>query len=108
MKHLLHTVATLLLALAPPAAVRAEPATKPNIVFILTDDLGWTDLGCFGSTFYETPNINRLASQGMKFTNAYASCTVCSPTRASVLTGQYPRGCTSPTGSPAMRGRSPS
>lgn len=62
----------------------------PNIIFVLVDDMGWTDLGCFGSTYYETPNIDRLASQGMRFTAAYASCTVCSPTRASVLTGQYP------------------
>jgi arylsulfatase A-like enzyme len=57
---------------------------------VLVDDMGWTDLGCFGSAYYETPNIDRLASQGMRFTDAYAACTVCSPTRASVLTGQYP------------------
>lgn len=63
---------------------------KPNIVFILADDLGWTDLGCYGSEFYETPNIDRLAQQGMKFTDAYAACPVCSPTRASILTGKYP------------------
>lgn len=62
----------------------------PNFVFILVDDLGWTDLGCFGSTFYETPNIDQLAASGMKFTNAYAACPVCSPTRASILTGKYP------------------
>lgn len=69
----------------------AEPQSgKPNIVFILIDDMGWTDLGCFGSTFYETPNIDRLAAQGMKFTQAYAACTVCSPTRASIMTGKYP------------------
>ena len=64
--------------------------TKPNFVFILVDDLGWTDLGCFGSSFYETPNINRLATQGMRFTNAYAACPVCSPTRASIMAGKYP------------------
>jgi len=63
---------------------------KPNFVFILIDDLGVTDLGCTGSTFYETPNIDRLAARGMKFTNAYSACTVCSPTRASLLTGKYP------------------
>jgi arylsulfatase A-like enzyme len=63
---------------------------KPNFVFILIDDMGWRDLACFGSTFYETPNIDRLAAQGMKFTNAYAACPVCSPTRASILTGKYP------------------
>ena len=68
----------------------AVPAAKPNIVFMLVDDMGWTDLACFGSKYYETPNIDRLASQGMRFTDAYSACTVCSPTRASVLTGQYP------------------
>ncbi len=62
----------------------------PNILFILTDDLGWRDLSCYGSTFYETPNIDRLASQGMRFTDAYAAATVCSPTRAAVLTGKTP------------------
>ncbi len=69
---------------------RAAEIERPNIVMILTDDLGWTDVGCFGSSFYQTPNIDKLAQRGMKFTSAYASCTVCSPTRASLLTGQYP------------------
>jgi len=63
---------------------------KPNIVFLLVDDLGWNDVGCYGSTFYETPNIDRLAKKGMRFTNAYAACPVCSPTRASILSGKYP------------------
>lgn len=62
----------------------------PNIIFILIDDMGWMDLSCQGSAFYETPNIDRLARQGMRFTSAYASCPVCSPTRASIMTGQYP------------------
>lgn len=59
-------------------------------MFILADDLGWTDLSSFGSQFYETPNIDRLAQQGTRFTNAYAACPVCSPTRASIMTGKYP------------------
>jgi len=63
---------------------------KPNFVFFLVDDLGRQDLGCYGSTFYETPNIDRLAAQGMRFTSAYAACPVCSPTRASIMTGKYP------------------
>jgi arylsulfatase A-like enzyme len=63
---------------------------KPNIVFILTDDLGWRDLGIYGSSFYETPNIDRLASQGMRFMDAYASSPICSPSRSSIMTGQYP------------------
>ncbi len=66
------------------------PQSQPNIVFILIDDLGWRDLSCYGSTFYETPNLDSLAEQGMLFTDAYASCPVCSPTRASVQTGRYP------------------
>lgn len=63
---------------------------KPNILLILIDDLGWKDIGCCGSQFYETPALDRLARQGMRFTDAYASCPVCSPTRASILTGKYP------------------
>jgi len=63
---------------------------KPNILFILIDDLGWSDVGCYGSTFHETPHIDRLAKQGMKFSNAYAASAICSPTRASILTGKYP------------------
>lgn len=59
-------------------------------MFILVDDMGQRDLGCYGSTFYETPNIDRLAREGMLFTDAYASCPVCSPTRASILSGRYP------------------
>lgn len=63
---------------------------KLNFVFMLIDDLGWADVGCYGSRFYETPNIDKLAAQGMRFTNAYAACPVCSPTRGSIMTGRYP------------------
>ena len=63
---------------------------QPNIIFILIDDMGWRDLGCYGSSFYETPNLDQLAAQGMLFTDAYAACPVCSPTRASILSGKYP------------------
>ena len=62
----------------------------PNIVFFLVDDLGWRDTGSFGSSFYETPNIDRLADEGVRFTQAYAASHVCSPTRASIMTGKYP------------------
>lgn len=62
----------------------------PNIVFLLVDDMGWSDVGCFGNRFAETPAIDQLAARGMKFTDAYAACPVCSPTRASILTGKYP------------------
>ena len=63
---------------------------KSNVVFILIDDLGWRDLGCYGSDYYKTPNIDLLAQEGVKFTDAYAACTVCSPTRAAIMTGKYP------------------
>ncbi len=62
----------------------------PNVVLILIDDLGWKDLGVYGSRFYETPNIDKLAAEGMRFTNAYSACPVCSPSRASILTGKNP------------------
>jgi arylsulfatase A len=65
-------------------------AEKPNVVVIFMDDLGWADLACYGSRFYKTPNIDRLAAEGMRFTQAYAACPVCSPTRAALLTGKYP------------------
>lgn len=65
-------------------------SAKPNVVFLLVDDLGWADLACYGNTLHETPNVDRLAAQGIRFTDAYAACAVCSPTRASIQTGQYP------------------
>ncbi len=71
-----------------PAHCAAAP--KMNVVLILVDDYGWTDLACYGSKLYETPNIDQLAREGMKFTQNYSGCTVCSPTRASLLTGKYP------------------
>ncbi|MBT6005468.1 MAG: sulfatase-like hydrolase/transferase, partial [Prolixibacteraceae bacterium] len=63
---------------------------KPNIVFILADDLGWADLPCYGNSFNEAPNLDKLAGAGILFANAYAACPVCSPTRASIQSGQYP------------------
>lgn len=79
-----------LATVAWPQPARAKPAAPLNFVFILIDDIGWRDCGCNGSTFYETPNIDRLASEGMRFTDAYAACPVCSPTRAAIMTGKYP------------------
>jgi arylsulfatase A-like enzyme len=63
---------------------------RPNLLLILLDDYGWMDTGCYGSSFYETPNLDRLAARGMRFTDAYAACPVCSPTRASLMSGKYP------------------
>ena len=68
----------------------AAQAKKPNFVFFLVDDLGLGDVGCFGSQFHETPHIDRLAADGMKFTQGYSACTVCSPSRAAILLGKYP------------------
>jgi len=66
------------------------PNQQPSFIFILVDDLGWSDTACYGSRFYETPNIDRMAAGGMRFTDAYAACPVCSPTRASIMSGKYP------------------
>jgi arylsulfatase A len=77
-------------AIPSPAADAAGSPQQLNVVFILVDDLGWTDFGCFGSDLYRTPNIDKLAQDGMRFTAAYSACCVCSPTRAAVLTGKYP------------------
>ncbi len=68
----------------------ARNSAQPNLIFMLMDDLGWRDLRCYGSDFYETPNLDRLAAEGVRFTDAYAACPVCSPTRASIMSGKYP------------------
>ena len=82
---------TLLMPILLAAAgAAAGQDTKPNIVFILADDLGWKDLACYGNGFTETPNIDLLAQNGIRFSQAYAACPVSSPTRASILTGKYP------------------
>jgi arylsulfatase A-like enzyme len=75
-----------------PIGIYGQTVEKegPNILFILVDDLGYHDLGFTGSRFYETPNIDKLASQGMTFTNAYAASPICSPSRAAIMTGKYP------------------
>ncbi|MDE0104980.1 MAG: sulfatase [Bryobacterales bacterium] len=85
MTTLLRTV-----GLAVMATAAAAPAPPPNVIVVLVDDLGWMDLGCQGSDFYQTPNIDRLAASGMRFTDGYASCAVCSPTRAALMTGRAP------------------
>jgi len=97
----------LLLILAPGslplAAAASANASPPNIVFFLADDLGQRDLGAYGSTFHETPHLDRLAREGARFTDAYAACPVCSPTRASVMSGLWPQrtGITDYIGAPA-------
>ena len=82
-----------IITIAPLATIlhmNKQEKPKPNVIFILLDDFGYTDLGCYGSKFYETPNIDRLSRQGIRFTDAYAACPVSSPTRASIMTGRYP------------------
>lgn len=86
---IIRVVVTLLLASAL-LPTSSEAAERPNVVFILVDDLGWMDLSCQGSDYFQTPNIDRLAERGIRFTDAYAACAVCSPTRAAVMTGRWP------------------
>ncbi len=80
----------LLAGLASSVSGATASAAKLNVVLILADDLGWTDLATYGSDFHETPHLDRLARAGVKFTQSYSACTVCSPTRAALLTGKYP------------------
>jgi arylsulfatase A len=87
--RILHRVMAILFCSFLIATSRASDR-PPNVMLILIDDMGWTDLSCYGSELYETPNIDRLAASGMRLTHAYSACTVCSPTRSAVMTGKYP------------------
>jgi len=96
-RHFLHAVGAGLACFTLPACADSnvgiignKTIRRPNIVFILVDDMGWMDIGANGSRFYETPNVDKLASEGMRFTQAYAASPICSPTRASILTGKNP------------------
>lgn len=89
-RHFIKTMALGTAGLATASLASAKPVKKPNVIMVLVDDLGWTDIGCYGSTYYETPNIDRLAREGMKFSDGYAACAVCSPTRAAIMTGRWP------------------
>jgi arylsulfatase A len=89
-RKFIKTAGVCLAAISVGQLFGATDAKKPNIIIINVDDLGWTDLACFGSKYYETPNIDALCARGMKFTQAYAACAVCSPTRAAIMTGRYP------------------
>ncbi len=86
LRHLLYS-----LSMAP--AVAGAQSQRPNIVFILCDDMGWGDLACYGQQYISTPNIDRLASQGMQFMQAYAGSPVSAPSRASLMTGQHTGHC---------------
>ncbi len=87
-RNALLIVAAAVVVLGQDAGAAGKAGRRPNIVFILADDLGWTDLGCQGSKYYETPHIDRLAAQGLRFTSHYHSQN-CAPTRAALMTGQY-------------------
>lgn len=89
MRLFAYLLACLCAFIGGAGAVAAENA-RLNVILILADDLGWTDLGCYGSDLYKSPHIDKLARDGMRFTANYAACTVCSPTRAALLTGKYP------------------
>lgn len=80
----------MLLLVVRTSELRGQVVSSPNVVFILVDDLGWTDLDSYGSTFYNTPNVDRLTGAGIRFTDAYAAHPVCSPTRAAIMTGKDP------------------
>ena len=75
--------------LLPPSA-SLSAADKPNIIFILTDDVGYGDVGCYGATHVKTPNMDRLAREGLRFTDAHSASAVCTPSRFALLTGEYP------------------
>ncbi|MEM6779425.1 MAG: sulfatase [Planctomycetota bacterium] len=78
------------IALVFASTTQSQDGIPTNVVLILIDDLGWKDLSCYGSNYYQTPHIDRLAREGMRFTEGYAACNVCSPTRAAIMTGKYP------------------
>ena len=96
-RHLLHrttTLATIVVAaltshVISTQPVNAKPAGRPNIIYIMADDLGYGDLSCYGQKNFKTPNIDRLAKQGMKFTQFYAGSTVCAPSRCVLMTGLH-------------------
>ncbi len=92
--HVLLSLSVIVAALAAaafPKAARADDNRPPNFIIIFCDDLGYGDIGCFGSTKHRTPNIDRMAAEGMRFTSFYSTCGVCTPSRSSLMTGCYPR-----------------
>lgn len=97
----------LLTVLFLAMALNLSAQQKPNFVFILVDDLGWADLSCYGSTSYDTPNLDKLAGSGVRFTQAYAGGSVCSPTRASLLTGRSPARLNITDWIPGMKAKNP-
>ena len=89
MRTLLRNLLGLSVIIFAPLICEADPSKKPDIIFILVDDLRWDELGCMGHPFAQTPNIDRIAHEGMRFRNAFTSAPLCSPSRACLLTGQH-------------------
>ena len=87
MKQILHSILALFILTA--SALQSADAPHPNVIFILADDLGYGDVGCYGQTQIKTPNIDKLAMEGTRFTQAYAGCTVCAPSRCTLMTGKH-------------------
>ena len=90
MRNGLRMMMLLVFTLSVVSSRQTQAEQRPNVIFFLVDDLGQRDVACYGSQFYETPFIDALAKEGMLFENAYSTCHVCSPSRASILTGKYP------------------
>ncbi|MCK5693872.1 MAG: sulfatase [Bacteroidales bacterium] len=90
LKTILILISIFILTACNPNAQDSLNGSRPNIIFILADDMGWADLPVYGNLFNEAPNLSRMAKEGIRFTDAYAACPVCSPTRASIMSGQYP------------------
>ena len=92
MKRIIEITASLLVvsAMLISKAEAGETTQRPNVLFILVDDMGWRDLACYGHEIHETPHIDKLASQGMRFTEGYAACPICGPSRAAIMTGKFP------------------
>ena len=92
-RHFLKTITISAAAMMLPRAARAEqakPTPPPNVILVFADDQGYQDMGCFGSPKIKTPNFDQMAKEGMRFTDFYSACSVCSPSRAALLTGCYP------------------